>query len=91
MTDRAAQAHRPFWTAAQLREAIERCNADCEAMIARRAAPALIEGRRRGVEHLHLLLANAERQEMVDKYAADLAARREREAAAHARGRQAGV
>lgn len=52
-----------FWTAQQLRDAIERCNAETEAMIARHARPGAIEGRRKGIEHLHRLLENAEREE----------------------------
>lgn len=91
MTDKAAEAHRPWWTAAQLRAAIDRCEAEIETMIANHATPAAIEGRRRGVTRLHSLLRNAECQEMIDKYAADLAARRAREAAANGGGQQTGV
>ena len=52
-----------WWTAAQLREAIERCNRECSEMVARHARPGAIESRRRGIEHLMLLLRNAERAE----------------------------
>lgn len=52
-----------FWSAAQLREAIERCNRECEALIASHAPTEAIMGRRRGIEHLHKLLENAERAE----------------------------
>ena len=52
-----------FWTAQQLRDAIERCNRECSEMLARHARPGAIEGRRKGVEHLMLLLQNAEREE----------------------------
>lgn len=52
-----------FWSAAKLREAIERCNRECEALIASHAPAEAIMGRRRGIEHLHKLLENAERVE----------------------------
>ena len=52
-----------FWSAAQLREAIERCNRECEALNASHAPAEAIMGRRRGIEHLHKLLENAERAE----------------------------
>ena len=45
------------------REAIERCNRECEALIASHAPAETIMGRRRGIEHLHKLLENAERVE----------------------------
>lgn len=70
--------HTRFWTAAQLRDAIDRCEAEIENMIACHAAPETIEGRRRGVVRLHSLLRNAERAEMVEKYARDLEERRAR-------------
>lgn len=55
-----------FWTAAKLKDAIERCNAETEAMIARHARPEAIEARRRGIEHLHILLENAEAAERAE-------------------------
>ena len=51
------------WTAAQLRAAIDRGNAQVEAMIANRERPERIEGCRKGIEMLFLWLARAEREE----------------------------
>ena len=51
------------WTAAQLKGAIERCNAECLAALARHEAPAKIDGMRKGVGMLHKWLARAEREE----------------------------
>ena len=52
-----------WWTASELKEAITRCEADCEAMIANGAAPEQISGRREGIEKLYSLLYKAERAE----------------------------
>lgn len=52
-----------FWTAKQLREALERCNADCADAIARHEPAERIEQKRRGIETLNNLLLNAERRE----------------------------
>ena len=52
-----------WWTASELKEAIIRCEADCEAMIANGAAPEQITGRRQGIENLYNMLYAAERAE----------------------------
>lgn len=52
-----------WWSAAQLRAAIDRCERDTEAMIARHEPPEQIEGRRKGIEVLYRILGNLEKSE----------------------------
>lgn len=52
-----------WWTASELKEAITRCEADCEAMIANGATPAALRSRRQGIDNLYHLLYKAERAE----------------------------
>lgn len=52
-----------WWTASELKEAIIRCEADCEAMIANGATPAMLKSRREGIDNLYNLLYEAERAE----------------------------
>lgn len=51
------------WTAAELRESINRCEDECEAMVRAGASPDKIKGRRDGIEKLYNLLYEAERAE----------------------------
>lgn len=51
------------WTAAELKEAIERCERDTVAMIAKGERQETIDGRRKGIEMLYLWLARAEQKE----------------------------
>lgn len=51
------------WTAAQLRAAINRCEGDAEAAIARHEKPEIIEGKRKGIKMLYGWLARAEAEE----------------------------
>jgi len=51
------------FTSKELRAAIDRCNAECEAMIARHEPPERIEARRKGIDTLHRWLAHAEAEE----------------------------
>ena len=52
------------WTAAELRESINRCEDECEAMVRAGASPDRLKGRRDGIEKLYNLLYEAERSEM---------------------------
>ena len=57
------EAERMGFTSEELRAAIDRCNAECEAMIARHEPPERIEARRKGIDKLHEWLAHAEAAE----------------------------
>ena len=52
-----------WWTASQLRDAIKRCEAECEMMVQNNAPPAAIYGRREGIKMLYQYLYEAERAE----------------------------
>ena len=54
---------KPWWTARQLRDAIERCNAECSQLIAQRAPAKALEGRRKCIEQLMRELQEAEQYE----------------------------
>ena len=56
-----------WWTSQQLRDAIERCNAECEQMLAQHAPAEAIESRRKSISHLMRLLCNVERMELEEK------------------------
>lgn len=52
-----------WWTASELKEAITRCEADCEAMIANGATPEQLYCRRAGIQTLYDMLSEVERNE----------------------------
>lgn len=52
------------WTAAELRECINRCEYECEAMVRAGASPDRLKGRREGIDRLYSMLYEAERNEM---------------------------
>ena len=52
-----------MFTAQELRDAIERCNRQCEAMLANHEPGEKIAAARRGIDKLHQWLAKAEREE----------------------------
>lgn len=53
-----------WWSAEQLRNAINRCEQDCVDLVNANAKPETIECRRHGIEVLYRLLRNAERREL---------------------------
>ena len=56
-----------WWTAAELKEAINKCELDCTAMIANGATPAMLKSRREGIDKLYILLEKAEREELTQR------------------------
>lgn len=62
-----------WWTVAELRKRIDRCEADCEAMIARGEPPEKLRARRQGIGELYKCLERAERDERMAEHEMALA------------------